>query len=60
MAEDAALADAAASALGNRAKSVAHIEGALEAAMGIAGVLGCLLIVGGHLGARGELRIEGA
>ncbi len=57
VAESAALADAAASALGNRAKGPQHIEEALEAAMGIAGVAGCLLIVGDHLGARGELEL---
>ncbi len=57
MAEDAALADAAASALGNRAKSAAHIEEALAAAMAIAGVIGCLLIVGDRLGVRGGLEI---
>lgn len=58
LAENAALADAAASALGNRAKSAAHIEEALEAAAAIRGVIGCLVIIGDHLGARGELELE--
>lgn len=57
VAESAALADAAASALGNRAKSPEHIEEALAFASGIAGVIGCLLIMGEHLGVHGDLDI---
>ncbi len=60
VAESAALADAAASALGNRAKSPALIEEALAAVSDIRGVIGCLLIVGEHLGVCGELVLEHA
>lgn len=58
MAENAALADAAASALGNRAKTVEHIEEALGDTAAIEGVIGCLVIIGDNLGARGELELE--
>lgn len=58
VAESAALADAAASALGNRAKSPDHIEGALTAVMAVEGVIACLVIIGEHLGVRGEMEIE--
>lgn len=59
MAESAALADASASALGNRAKGPERIEEALEAVAGIKGVVACLLIIGERLGARGDLELEG-
>jgi ApbE superfamily uncharacterized protein (UPF0280 family) len=58
VAESAALADAAASALGNRAKSPGHIEGALATVAGIEGVIGCLVIIGEHLGVLGGLELE--
>ena len=57
VAESAALADAAASALGNRAKGPERIEWALEEVMGIEGVAGCLLIMGERLGVRGDLEL---
>jgi hypothetical protein len=57
VAESAALADAAASALGNRAKSPAHIEEALAAVAVIEGVIGCLVIIGEHLGVQGDLEL---
>ena len=59
VAEDAALADAAASALGNRAKSLEHIEEALSSVASIAGVTGCLLIIGDRLGVQGDIELEG-
>ncbi len=59
VAECAALADAAASALGNRAKDAERMEEAMEAVMEIAGVMGCLLVLGERLGVRGDLRLEG-
>ena len=58
VAESAALADAAASALGNRAKSPGHIEEALTAVSAIGGVIGCLVIIGEHLGVQGDLQLE--
>ncbi|NPV58233.1 MAG: UPF0280 family protein [Actinobacteria bacterium] len=58
VAESAALADAAASALGNRAKTPERIEEALDAVCSIEGVTGCLLIMGEHLGVRGALELE--
>ncbi|OFW60431.1 MAG: hypothetical protein A2W01_09290 [Candidatus Solincola sediminis] len=57
MATTASLADAAATGLGNRAKSAAHIEEALAWTMHIEGVLGCLVIIGEHLGVRGSLHL---
>jgi ApbE superfamily uncharacterized protein (UPF0280 family) len=59
VAESASLADAAASALGNRAKTPGHVEEALNSVMGIKGVTGCLVIIGDNLGVRGELELEG-
>lgn len=58
VAENAALADAAATALGNRVKSPAHIEEALAFASGVEGVIGCLVILGVNLGVRGDLELE--
>ncbi|MEW6552806.1 MAG: UPF0280 family protein [Actinomycetota bacterium] len=58
VAEDAALADAAASALGNRAKDAGHIEEALASVASIAGVTACLVIIGDHLGVRGDIELE--
>ena len=58
VAEGAALADAAASALGNRAKSPDHIAEALTVVSAIDGVIGCLVIIGEHLGVRGDLQLE--
>lgn len=58
VAESAALADAAATALGNRAKDPEHIEEALSWVADIEGVRGCLLIMGERLGVKGELALE--
>ena len=58
VAEGAALADAAASALGNRAKTAEHIEEALAAVSAVEGVIGCLVIVGENLGVQGDLELE--
>jgi len=56
--ENAALADAAATALGNRVHSAADLEPALEAVSSIEGVLGALAIVGDRLGAWGQVELE--
>jgi ApbE superfamily uncharacterized protein (UPF0280 family) len=53
-----ALADAAATAMGNRVKDPSHVEGALAWAMGIKGVLGCLVIIEEHLGIQGDIILE--
>jgi len=58
VAESASLADAAASALGNRAKTSGHIEEALSSVASIEGVIGCLVIIGDSLGVRGDLELE--
>jgi len=55
LAESGALADAAATALGNQVKAAADIEPALESAGAIPGVLGAAAIIGDHLGAWGEM-----
>ena len=57
LAESAALADAAATALGNRVKTAADIEPALEAVSQIPGVYGLAAIIGDHLGAWGEMEL---
>jgi ApbE superfamily uncharacterized protein (UPF0280 family) len=58
MASSAALADAAATALGNRLKGLSQVEEALAWAMGIEGVQGCLVIIGDHLGIQGDIILE--
>lgn len=58
VAESAVLADAAATALGNRVKSPRDVEEALDFVVGIEGVFGCLVIMGDRLGAKGDLRLE--
>jgi ApbE superfamily uncharacterized protein (UPF0280 family) len=56
-ASSASLADAAATALGNRVKDPSQVEEALAWAMGIDGVLGCLVIIGEHLGVQGDMEL---
>jgi len=55
LATSAALADAAATALGNRIQTEAEIEAALEFLQGIDGILGGLVIYRKHLGAWGQI-----
>jgi ApbE superfamily uncharacterized protein (UPF0280 family) len=57
LAPDAALADAAATALGNRVRSGGDLEPALAWALGIEGVRGALVVLGGQFAARGEVRL---
>lgn len=54
---DAALADAAATALGNRVQTAADISTALAWAGQIPGLTGCLLIIGDCLGAWGDIEL---
>ncbi len=57
LARSGALADAAASAVGNLVHGPGDIERALERARGIDGVTGALVIIGEHLGAAGHVRL---
>ena len=53
----AALADAAATAVGNAVKSADDIPAALEIASGINGVKGTVVIIGDRIGVWGKLEI---
>ena len=57
LANSAALADAAASALGNRVQSADDIQPALEHLQTIGGVLGGAVVIGEHFGAWGEVEV---
>jgi len=57
VAESAALADAAATAIGNRVKNAEDIDRALEFAADIEGLLGAVVIIGDKIGIRGNLKI---
>jgi uncharacterized protein len=56
-APSAALADSAATAIGNLVKSVDDIPSALERGMKIKGVTGMLIIVGDRMGAWGDIKL---
>ena len=55
--KSAALADAAASAIGNRVRDKSEIKNTLEAGMHIQGVLGILIILGRQMGVVGEMEL---
>ncbi len=57
VAQDAALADAAATALGNRVKKSSDMEPALEWVLCLEGVLGAVLILGKALAVKGEIQL---
>lgn len=57
LSKDAALADAAATALGNLVKTAGDIPVALEKAMKIEGVLGAVAVAGDNLGAAGAVEL---
>jgi ApbE superfamily uncharacterized protein (UPF0280 family) len=57
IASSGAVADAVASALGNRVHSGGDIERAMEAVRGVTGVLGCVVVIDGALGAWGAARL---
>ncbi len=59
-ARSAALADAAASSVGNLVQSSKDIAQALEKGMTINGVLGIVIIMGDHLGAIGDIELHKA
>ncbi len=54
---DPALADAVATAMGNRVQDPGDLEAAVEWALGIPGVRGALAVVGDRLAAAGEIEI---
>jgi ApbE superfamily uncharacterized protein (UPF0280 family) len=56
-APSAALADAAATAIGNRVLRPGDIDGALEFAGNIPGLKGTIIIIGESLGARGDIKL---
>lgn len=57
VADSAALADAVATALGNRVQEAADVEDALAFAATVPGVRGALIIIGKHLGAWGDVEL---
>lgn len=57
LARSAALADAAATALGNRVPDAAAIAAALKWAAGVPEILGAVIIVGDRLGAQGQVEL---
>ena len=54
---DAALADAAASGLGNRIRGPDDLEAALAWVLDVPGVMGALAVCGGRMAVRGEIEI---
>ena len=57
LAPDAALADAVATALGNRVRSRGDLERALEWALGVEGVLGALVVLGDKVAVQGRIKL---
>ena len=57
MAKDAALADAVATALGNRVQGPDDLAQALDWVQGVPGVLGALVVKGSRLAAWGEVEL---
>ena len=57
LSKSAALADAAATAVGNRVKTKKDIESGLEAGKNIEGILGTLIIIGDRMGAWGNIHL---
>jgi ApbE superfamily uncharacterized protein (UPF0280 family) len=57
LSKSAALADAAATALGNRVKEKKDIESGLEQGKAIEGVLGTLIIIGDRMGIWGNIKL---
>ena len=57
LSKNTALADAVATSTGNKVKSASDIQEALNYAMGIEEILGCLIIVGDQVGAAGIIEL---
>jgi hypothetical protein len=58
IAESGALADAAATAGGNRIHGPGDVERALEEVRALAGVRGVVVLAGDRVGAAGDVRLE--
>ena len=58
LAPSAALADAAATAVGNRVRSADDIGAALEFGQSIRGVIATVIIAGDRMGARGDVKLS--
>jgi len=59
LAHDGALADAAATATGNRVKNAADIESAMQFAMSVPRVSGVVVVIGDKMGALGDIELTG-
>lgn len=57
LASDAALADAVATAAGNRLKAPEDMAATLDFIRSVPGILGCVLVIGDHLGAWGDIEL---
>ncbi|MGZ3592255.1 MAG: UPF0280 family protein [Syntrophales bacterium] len=57
LSKSSTMADAAATAIGNLVKEKRDIRIALEKGMKIQGVLGCLIVIGEHFGAIGDIEL---
>lgn len=57
MAKDASLADAVATAAGNRLKTPENLQDTLDFVQSIPGIMGCVLIIGDQLGAWGDIEL---
>lgn len=57
IAPSATLADAAATAIGNRVKNAGDIPAAIELCQGIKGLTGAVIIIGANIGAWGNVRL---
>jgi ApbE superfamily uncharacterized protein (UPF0280 family) len=57
LSKSATMADAAATTIGNLVKVKGDIQTALEEGMKIHGVLGCLIVIGQHLGVIGDIEL---
>jgi uncharacterized protein len=57
LSKSSTMADAAATAIGNLVKEKGDIRTALEKGMKIHGVLGCLIVIGGHFGVIGDIEL---
>lgn len=57
LAQDPSTADAFATAVGNQVRTAADVEGALQYAAAQEDILGCVIIIGEHLGAIGQVRL---
>ncbi len=57
LSKSTALADAAATAVGNLVKTPEDIQGALDYGKGIKGITGIVIIIGDRMGAWGDIKL---